>query len=112
MLLFVFRADSISLKKGESTRGALDLGCADDGGEADCSGRDCVSVFVFASTSSVPDCAGLTGGCDSDEQAVETVSADAVGLDSSMRLYSTGVYLSKLACSLLGGRLLGVNVLV
>lgn len=58
-------------------------------------------MFVSASTSSVPAWAELVGGSDSEE---------LVGEDSSKRLYSTGVYLSKLDPSLLGGGLLDLNV--
>lgn len=59
------------------------------------------SVFVGASTSSDPNRTELVGGSDSEELLEE---------DSSKRLYSTGVYLSKLDPSLLGGGLLDLNV--
>lgn len=77
----------------------------------DSSGLDCVSVFVPASTSSLPDWTELTGGSDSEGRVWENIPPGTKGLDCSMRLYSTGVYLSKLDSSLLGGGLLDLNVL-
>lgn len=62
-----------------------------------------MSVFVCASTSSDPNRTELVGGSDSEELKEEEE-------DSSKRLYSTGVYLSKLDPSLLGGGLLDLNV--
>lgn len=61
-----------------------------------------MSVFVCASTSSDPNRTELVGGSDSEDLLEEE--------DSSKRLYSTGVYLSKLDPSLLGGGLLDLNV--
>lgn len=70
------------------------------------SSSDGASLFAPASTSSFP---GLTGRSDSDLRVYVPISVE--GLDSRKRLYSKGEYLSKLDSSLLGGGLLGLNVL-
>lgn len=71
----------------------------------DSSGLDFVSVFVSASTSSLPDSTRLAGDSYSNGRVY------TAGLDCRKRLYWTGVYLSKLESSLLGGGLLDLNVL-
>lgn len=72
---------------------------------------DCVSVFLSPSASSLPNWTGLTGGSDSVGRMWDCVALGTEGWDCRKRLYWTGVYLSKLDSSLLGGGLLGVNVL-
>lgn len=67
-------------------------------------------MFISPSTSSLLDWTGLTAGLDSEEREKENPSGSK-GLDCRMRLYSTGLYLSKLVSSLLGGGLLDLNVL-
>lgn len=79
--------------------------------DGDSSGLDRASVFVCASTSSLPAWGGLSDGSDSDERLWEKVSFVTGELDWRKRLYSTGVYLSRLDLSLLGGGLLDLNVL-
>lgn len=77
----------------------------------DSSGLDRVSLFVSASTSSLPDWTELTGDSDSDGRVEGNIPLGSKGLDDRKRLYWTGVYLSKLDSSLLGGGLLDLNVL-
>lgn len=60
-------------------------------------------MFVSASTSSLPNWAELVEGSDSEQ---------LLGDDNSKRLYSVGVYLSKLEPSLLVGLLLDLSVRV
>lgn len=77
----------------------------------DSSGLDRVSLFVSASSSSLPDWTELTGDSDSDGWVEGNIPLCSKGLDGRKRLYWTGVYLSKLDSSLLGGGLLDLNVL-
>lgn len=70
-----------------------------------------MSVLISASTSSLPDWTGLAAGSDSEGRVLENIPSGSKGLDCSMRLYSRGLYFSKLVSSLLGGGLLDLNVL-
>lgn len=63
------------------------------------------------SNSSLPDWTGLTGDSESDGRVYGYNPPGTEELCCRKRLYSPGVYLSKLDSSLLGGRLFDVNVL-
>lgn len=106
--MLIFAVISISFINGEETCGTLDRGRDKDGDEGDSSAL----VSLLASTSSVPDSTGLAGVSDSEGfLEVKVPVGGTEGLDSRKRLYSTGVYFSKLDSSLLGGGLLDLNVL-
>lgn len=98
--MLIFDVISISFMKGVKTPGRL--------GDNE---RDIVPWWFVKSSSSVPVCPGLKKRSPVVESGYGKPPLVTVGLASRMRLYWTGVYLSKLLSRRLGGGFLELNVL-